>query len=167
MENEWLNKEVVSNVEQSYEHRINEIKDSIERIGIKQDEIKVYIAEIDQSIKATELDVQNAKNSEQRLRLRVAIQKNTELIAKLYDSISNFESIRQRYQENMGKLTESKLRFINIELYKLEQQTNMQSTDVIKFVSELKSYVQKLSGSKSTVKKVQNELKESREYSME
>lgn len=162
-----MNKEVVSNVEQSYEHRINEIKDSIERIGIKQDEIKVYIAEIDQSIKATELDVQNAKNSEQRLRLRVAIQKNTELIAKLYDSISNFESIRQRYQENMGKLTESKLRFINIELYKLEQQTNMQSTDVIKFVSELKSYVQKLSGSKSTVKKVQNELKESREYSME
>ena len=154
-------------IESSYNKQIKNIEESINRIGLRQDEIKSYILDVNRAISEISVQISECNNKETQLKMRIAIQKNIELISKLYDSISSFESIRQRYQQDVSKLTESKIRFINVELRRVEEQLNSNSTDVVQFVSQLRNYIAEITKSKTTMKKINNDLSMSPEYSMD
>lgn len=156
----------VKAISNEYGNRISDLKKSIDRVLRRQDEIKTYIASIDVSVRDLELSISQANNAEQRLRIRVAIQKNIELISRLYDSMSGFESICQRYYDSIGKLTENKIRFINLEIRKLEDKYNAQSNDVSTFVNELRELVKKAASTKET-KKIEVDLKNDPNFSMD
>lgn len=165
--NDSTHNNIINDINLTYHSRINEINKAIDRIGNRQDEIKSYILSIDQSINQLELDIQTCQNAEQRLRIRVAIQKNTELIANLFNSISSFESIRQRYQQDLNKLSENKLRLISIDLRKIEEQfNNTQLNETSKFIQELRELIEK-APKKVNVDKIKTDLNTSPEYSMD
>jgi len=148
-----------------YDKQIQSIWESIDRVGLKQDEIKNYIIIIDQGLEILNTQLKLAQQPDIRMKIITGIQRNTELIAKLYDTISSFESIRQRYQQDISKLTGDKLRFIHIELKRLEDKmdTELSSSTLI---GELRTLVQQINSSREIVEKTENELKKNPEYNM-
>ncbi len=161
-----MDNEKVKSIESSFDSRIRDLDEAIQRIGIRQDEIKSYIINTNLSIEELKQLILQTKSAETQLKIRIAIQKNTEIIAKLYDTISSFESIRQRYHQDISKLTEGKIRFIHVELRRIEEQLNSNTNDLALLYNELRNAVSKLSNDKETMKKVSVSIKDSPEYSM-
>ena len=71
----------------------------------------------------------------------MTLRKNNELVAKMYDTIANFESVRHRYQAEIGKITRDKLVFLNIELRKVEDKMDSTTAGMTKFMRELREFV--------------------------
>ena len=161
-----MDNEKVKSIESSFDSRIRDLDEAIQRIGIRQDEIKSYIINTNLSIEELKQLILQTKSAETQLKIRIAIQKNTEIIAKLYDTISSFESIRQRYHQDISKYTEGKIRFIHVELRRIEEQLNSNTNDLALLYNELRNAVSKLSNDKETMKKVSVSIKDSPEYSM-
>ena len=158
------------NIEQhstaEFEKQIQGIWASIDRVGLKQDEIKNYIVIIDQGLEILNVQLRTATQLDVKMKILISIQKNTELIAKLYEVISSFESIRQRYQQDISKLTNEKLRFAYIELRRLEDKIGDVEINTSTLINELRSLIQQASSSKELVEKAKPDIKKHPEYSM-
>ena len=156
-------------IEDEYNNRIEEIKENIERISYKQDELHSYIMELDHLVKLSEQDLQLSKNKGESFRIRSAIQHYLETISELYSSIASFENIRQRYSVDITKLTESKIRTLNFDLVRLEEEVNKQNVDVIKVISDFKNSLQEINkgNNKKYTTEMEKELNSNPIYSLE
>ena len=130
-------------MEKEFQDQIEELKASIERVGLRQDEIKCYIVDVTATIAEAKTALKNLPKEayEAKGKLYLAIQKNNELIAKMYDSIANFESVRHRYQAEIGKLTKDKLMFLHVELRKVEDKIDNTTAGMTRFMQELREFV--------------------------
>lgn len=130
-------------MERQFDDQIEEIKASIERVGLRQDEVKCYIVDVTATISEAKTMLKNLPKDafEAKGKLYLAIQKNNELVSKMYDTIANFESVRHRYQAEIGKLTRDKLMFINIELKRVEDKMDSTTAGMTRFMRELREFV--------------------------
>ena len=130
-------------MEKEFQDQIEELKASIERVGLRQDEIKCYIVDVTATIAEVKMLLNNLPKDafEAKGKMYLAIQKNNELIAKMYDSIANFESVRHRYQAEIGKVTKDKLMFLNVELKKVEDKMDNTTAGMTRFMRELREFV--------------------------
>ena len=130
-------------MEKEFNNQIEELKSSIERVGLRQDEVKCYIVDITAAINEAKLTLKNLPKEEYKIKstLYLTIQKNSELVAKMYDTIANFESVRHRYQAEIGKITRDKLMFLNIELKKVEDKMDSTTAGMTRFMRELREFV--------------------------
>ena len=156
-------------MEDEFNKQIEELKASIERVGLRQDEVKCYIVDITATINEVKIALKKLPKEEAKSKsnLYLVIQKNNELIAKMYDTIANFESVRHRYQSEIGKLTKDKLEFINISLKKVEDKMDNTTAGMTKFMRELKEFVSAVGKNNEFVDKIKTDLDERPEYSME
>lgn len=156
-------------IENEFIGQINELKSSIDRVGIRQDEIKGYILEVKQSIDSINQQILALPPAafEAKAKFYLAIQKNTELISRFYDTISNFESVRHRYQQDVGRVTKDKIYFINIEMRKIESNTEETGASISTLVKELKSLINDINAQPTVVKEVMNSIEKNPQYSME
>ena len=130
-------------MEKEFQDQIEELKASIERVGLRQDEIKCYIVDVTATIAEAKTTLKNLPKEafEAKGKLYLAIQKNNELVAKMYDSIANFESVRHRYQAEIGKLTKDKLMFLHVDLKKVEDKIDNTTAGMTRFMQELREFV--------------------------
>lgn len=130
-------------MEKEFQDQIEELKASIERVGLRQDEIKCYIVDVTATIAEVKTTLKTLPKEafEAKGKLYLAIQKNNELVAKMYDSIANFESVRHRYQSEIGKITRDKLMFLNVELRKVEDKIDNTTAGMTRFMQELREFV--------------------------
>lgn len=130
-------------MEKEFNDQIEELKASIERVGLRQDEIKCYIVDVTAAITEAKMMLKNLPKDEYKTKstLYLAIQKNNELVAKMYDTIANFESVRYRYQAEIGKITRDKLVFLNIELKKVEDKMDSTTAGMTRFMRELREFI--------------------------
>ncbi len=130
-------------MELEFNNQIEELKASIERVGLRQDEVKCYIVDVTATITEAKTMLKNLPKDayEAKGKLYLAIQKNNELVAKMYDTIANFESVRHRYQAEIRKLTRDKLVFLNIELKKVEDKMDSTTAGMTRFMRELREFV--------------------------
>lgn len=158
----------VKDIELEFQKQINNLSESIERVGIRQDELRGYIVSVSQNIDELKQQISSLTPSahEVRAKFHLAIQKNNELISRLYDTIANFESVRHRYQQDIGRMTKDKLYFINIELKRLENKFENNSNDALKFMKELRNLVATVTKNESVQSHINDALNKP-EYSME
>ena len=130
-------------IEVEFEKQIQELRESIDRVGLRQDELRGYVFEVTDIVKEIQSQISSLPSNayEAKGKFHLAMQKNNELISRLYDTIANFESVRHRYQQDIGRLTKDKIYFINIELRKVEEKMDSNSSSMIKFMKELRSLV--------------------------
>lgn len=158
-----------SKIDQDFQNQIDELKNSIERVGLRQDELKTYIFEVTDSINELKAILASLPKEayEAKGKLHMAMQKNYEVITKLYDTISSFESVRQRYQQDAGRLTKDKLYFINIELRRIEDKTDSSSGSVLKFMKELQQMIKTVQSSPEISNQILGSLEDKPEYNMD
>lgn len=161
--------EETKKMENEFNQQIEELKASIERVGLRQDEVKCYIVDITATINEVKIALKNLPKDEYKSKgnLYLAIQKNNELIAKMYDTIANFESVRHRYQSEIGKLTKDKLEFINISLKKVEDKMDNTTAGMTRFMRELREFVSAVGKDNTMSEKIKIDVDENPEYSME
>lgn len=156
-------------IEQEFQDHIEELKYSIERIGSRQDEIRGYIFEITHSINELKSLLANLPKEayEAKGKLHMAMQKNYEIISRFYDNISNFESVRNRYQQDIGKLTKDKIYLLNLEIRKIEEKNEASSGSALKFMRELREMISTIQSSPEISNKILSSLENRPEYSMD
>ena len=161
--------EETKKMENEFNQQIEELKASIERVGLRQDEVKSYIIDLSAAINEIKIVLKNLPKDEHKSKgnLYLAIQKNNELVAKMYDTIANFESVRHRYQAEIGKLTKEKLEFINISLKKVEDKMDNTTAGMTKFMRELREFVSAVGKDNDISEKIKTDLDEKPEYSMD
>ena len=130
-------------MEKEFNDQIEELKASIERVGLRQDEVKCYIVDVTAAITEAKITLKNLPKDEYKTKstLYLVIQKNSELVSKMYDTIANFESVRHRYQAEIGKITKDKLMFLNVELKKVEDKMDSTTAGMTRFMRELREFV--------------------------
>lgn len=155
-------------IESEFEQQIQELRESIDRVGIRQDELKGFVFEISDTINEIKMQLATLPKEafEARAKFHLAIQKNNELISRLYETISSFESVRHRYQQEIGKTTRDKIMFLNIEIKRVEDKFDNTSAGMTKFMKELRTFVSEVS-KKPEVMEVVNDIESRPEYSME
>lgn len=149
-----------------YQNRVDELLLSIDRIGIRQSELQGYIVTIDHSINSLDIQAKTSQVPDQKIKCYNLIQKNTELLVKLFDSISGFEGIRQRYQQDINKLTTDKIRLLNIELKRIEDKTNSTVLDASVLVNELRDLIRNVANTEVN-KDIKSELNKDAIYNMD
>lgn len=161
--------EETQKMEEEFNKQIEELKASIERVGLRQDEVKSYIIDISATINEVKIALQNLPKDagEARGKMYLAIQKNNELVSKLYDTIANFESVRHRYQAEIGKITKDKLVFLNIDLKRVEDKLDNTTAGMTKFMRELKEFVSAVGKNTEITDRIKTDLDDKPEYSME
>lgn len=156
-------------IESEFMQQIQELRDSIDRIGLRQDELKGCIYEVTDIVKSIQQQVESLPPTayEARAKFHLAIQKNNELISRLYDTISNFESVRHRYQQDIGRLTKDKIYFLNIELRRVEDKMDSTSSGMAKIMKELRQLVSTIVENPNISNKVLDSIEGKPEYNLE
>ena len=145
---------------------IKNLEESISRVAIRQTEIQTHISVISAAVQNAELSLQQTKDNDKKFKIYQVISKNVELLNMLYSTAAQFETVRQRYYQEINKVTKDKLHMIHIELRTLDEKFNASTNDLSKFVNELRSLVSKVDTDK-TVKQEINQSLNSKEYSMD
>ena len=155
-------------VSDEFEEQINNLKSSIERVGIRQDEIKAYIFDVQSMNDDIKLKIKSLTKEqfEIKVKMQIAISKNYELINDFYNTVSSFESIRQRYEADISKLTKEKLYLINVSMQQIQNKTESASQGMIAFVKEMKSFVNAIQTNKIELSEAKD-LEADPIYSME
>lgn len=158
-----------SNVEQEFNQQIQDLQAAIERVGLRQDELKAFIFDVSATIKKLQenLDSLPKEAYDAKGKFYLAIQKNNELISRYYDTISSFEAVRHRYQQDIGRLTKDKLYFINIELRRVEDKFDNTSASMSKFTKEIRELISTIAENPVISKKLIGSVEDKPEYSME
>lgn len=153
-------------IENELQNHIDELKNSIERVGNRQDEIKGYIFEITDTINELKSILANLPKEayDAKSKLHLAVQKNYEIISRFYDNISNFESVRNRYSQDIGRLTKDKITLINIELRKIEEKNDVSSGALFKFMREFREMVSTVNNSPEIANKILTSFENKPEY---
>ena len=159
----------VTKIEEEFRQQIEDLKQSIDRIGIRQDELKGYIFEVTDAISEIKVMIAGLPKEayEAKSKFHLAIQKNHELISKLYDSISNFEAVRCRYSQDIGRLTKEKLYLINIDLKRVEDKTDSASSSIFKFMKELRQMITEVNSNPEISNKILGSIENKPEYNMD
>lgn len=154
-------------IENEFQQQIENLKESIERVGMRQDELKSYIYNITSSSEQIQLQINSlpADAYKTKSNLYLALNKNNELIARLYDTISSFEAVRHRYQQDIGRLTKDKIFFLNVELKRVENKMETTSTAMAGFIKELRNFVTTVSNVET--RPILASLENSPEYSLD
>ena len=155
-------------MEKEFNDQIEELKASIERVGLRQDEVKCYIVDVTAAITEAKITLKNLPKDEYKTKstLYLVIQKNSELVSKMYDTIANFESVRHRYQAEIGKITKDKLMFLNVELKKVEDKMDSTTAGMTRFMRELREFVA-AANQNPAVGKIDVKIEEDPAYSMD
>lgn len=156
-------------IEAEFQQQIYDLKSSIERIGERQDELKGYVYEVYDSISELKTIIANLPKEayEAKAKLHLAVQKNHELISRLYDSISNFEAVRCRYSQDVGRVTKDKLHFLNVELRRVEDKTETNTASVLRFMRELREMISAVNSNPEVTREIEHSLENKPEYSMD
>ena len=154
--------------ESDFLKQIAEIRESIERVGIRQDELKGYVFEVTDSIKNLKSILAGLPKdaAKTKVDIHLTIQKNYDLISKFYENISSFESVRNRYQQDIGRLTKEKIYFLNVEIRKIEQKTDSSTGSVLKFMKELRSMIATVNNNPEISSRVLGSIEGRPEYDM-
>ena len=121
--------ETYDHVKESFTKTEQQLEKQIVHIEHKQSELQNYITTIENSVNHMEQMIaheqQTPNPNQDRIRgLRAAITKNVELIAKLYDSYKEFESVKFRYHKELSDNNYRKHRLIELELKKVDDRSN-------------------------------------------
>ena len=150
------------------DQRGTEIQKSMDRVGARQNELQGYITTIQSTIQFAEVALIGAKTDTDKRKVEISIHKNIELLTKVYDTYGELESIRQRYQQDLTKLTSEKLRLINIDLRRFEDQiAGEQSEDVSTLVGQLRKLAEDISKNSMVKEDIKQSVGLDPKYSMD
>jgi len=104
------------------------------------------------------------KDATKRGKFYTTLRMNIELLTKIFNSISELESIKHRYHKDINEVVYNKLKLINIDIRKIEESLKDNNMDMIGFFEKLGNAMSNLTKAGSTP--VKTELENKPEYKL-
>lgn len=156
-----------------YNNQCIKLENQISIIELRQQELQNYITSLDQTVRQIDRLVYNEEKKQKPdynkiKNLRFISSKNIEMITDMYNTYERFEDVKFKYFKEIDSHSHNANRLINIELYKLENQTNDASDmflEMIKYMSTIKEINVK-PDDKNKDNLVMDNLKDNPEYQL-
>ena len=92
------------------------LEKEIVNIEMKQNEIQNHIIDLENANGGLKQMIKQEKDMTKRAKYYGAIRGNIELIAKMYSSYKDFESVKFNYRKEISALTQNKNKLVNVDL---------------------------------------------------
>lgn len=136
--------EKYKNIETEFSNEEVSMRDSIDRISLRQLELQNQILTITSAIQVLEVNAKQAQTPADKGKFYSLVSRNVEILNQLYSTVAQFESVRHKYQQEINKVKKDKLTMINIELRRLDEKfDSFNENEMAKFMSEMKNLVKK------------------------
>lgn len=154
------------NIIKDFDEHATTIVDRIDVVKLRQQEMQNLISTITGANQNLETLLMKEKDPKERGKYYSLISKNTQLLAELHGAFAQYETIINKYVQDVGKTMKDKHHMISIELRMLDEKFNaLASNDAATLVLELKNLL-KEAGNEKMNKRKKMKLDED-EYSME
>jgi len=128
-----------NNITSEFDLHQKTVEECIEHIKIRQMELQSMITIIQAANGNLETLLMKEKDPKEKGKLYNIVRNNTEVLTQLYTTVAQFETVKHKYVQDIGRIIKDKNHMVHIELRSLDEKfATLTQNDAVSLILNLK-----------------------------